>query len=116
MAKYINLGRKDEAGGVCVGEKRNAKVRYPTISLVGDQIPEELKDAKNESHCRIEIVVRKVGDSVDTYTKGEPRRIELELRKLAYISKVKKASMKEFQNMNSKEREEYQEKDKEGGY
>jgi len=111
MAKYIDLGHKSE-GPIEVGAKGKAKIHYQTISLTGDEIPSELGAAENESQCRLEIVVRKIGDSIDIYAKGEPRRVEIQLRKLAYLGKAGKASMKEFSNMTSKQREEYQDEEK----
>lgn len=114
--KYVDMGHKMEAYPVEASNKERtsvAKVRidYPHLSFVGDQIPDELKDVPNDGMCRLEIIVRKTGDSIDTYAEDEPRRIEVEVQKMAYIGKGGKATKDEYLSMDENEREEYDKRD-----
>lgn len=102
----IDMGRKQEqptSQPAIEGEKIEPKITYPTFSITDDQIPDELNNAKNNDKCRLEIIVRKIGDNIDTYAKGEPRRIELEIHKLGYIGK--KVSVGEYKNMSNEEKD-----------
>lgn len=103
----IDLGQKEE-GPVAVesaGKSKKQKIRYPSFSMRGEDIPEELKNAKNGDMCRCEIIIRKIGDNIDTYAEGEPRRVEVEVRKLGYIGKAGKMSKEEYLNASDDERE-----------
>jgi len=105
----MDMGEKrEEPQAVSSGQgPKVAKVHYTGFSMRGDKIPEELKTAKNGQMCRLEIVVRKIGDNIDTYTEDEPRRIEVEIRKLGYLASAGKKNKDEYLKMNSQDREEY---------
>ena len=75
--------------------------------MVGDQIPDELKNIKNNEMCRLELIVRKVGDNIDTYAEGQPRRIEVEIHKLGYIAQAGKKTFEEYDKSSKEEKEEY---------
>lgn len=115
MMKYKDMGMKINMPEALPVEGKKAKISYPCLTLTGDQVPDELKDANNETMCRFEIIARKTGDSIDTYAEGEPRRINLEVQKMAYVGKGGKATKEEYMGMNDKEREEYDRRDREVG-
>lgn len=106
----IDLGKKiDTEAQPTVSEDKETKISYPSFSISGDQIPDELNNAKNGEKCRLEIIVRKIGDNIDTYAKGEPRRIELEIHKLGYEGS--KVSEDEYKNMSEEEKDKQDEKE-----
>lgn len=97
-----DMGKKQDTGEVAVAPESKSRVSYPTFSLSGDRIPPELADAKVGDTCELNIIVKKVADSIDTYGDGEPR-IEVEIRKLEYESG--KVSADEYKNMTSDEKD-----------
>lgn len=100
----IDLGKKiDTEAQSTVSENKETKISYPSFSISGDQIPDGIGDMKNGEKCRCEIIVRKVGDNIDTYAKGEPRRIELEIHKLGYEGS--KVSEEDYKNMTDEEKD-----------
>lgn len=106
----IDLGQKHETGGeVTTASNKETKISYPSFSISGDQIPDGMDDMKNGEKCRCEIIVRKVGDNIDTYAKGEPRRIELEIHKLGYEGS--KVSEEDYKNMSDEEKDKIDEKE-----
>jgi len=107
MVKMIDMGMKEKKGDAPVEAKSETRISYPGFSLEGDKIPEELKDAKLEQMCRLEIVVKKMGDGIATYTEGKPRRVEVEIHQLGYLADAGKKSFKEYDKMSDEEKEEY---------
>lgn len=104
MMEMKDLGKKiDTETPLTVAGDKETKISYPSFSISGGQIPDELGNIKNGDKCRLEIIIRKVGDNIDTYAKGEPRRIELEIHKLGYIGK--KVSEDEYKNMSDEEKD-----------
>lgn len=104
-----DLGKEREIGGVPTEAKDEKKISYPGFSISGDQIPDELKNSKLKDMCRLEIIVRKTGDNIDTYVKGEPRRVELEIQKLGYVGK--KVSEEEYKKMSDDDKDKADEKE-----
>ena len=95
MHEMHDMGRKEEAP-TAEGKRKEPQIRYPSFSMVGGQILDELKNVKNNEMCRLEIIVRKVGDNIDTYTEGQPRRIEVEIHKVGYIAHAGKKTFDEY--------------------
>jgi hypothetical protein len=104
MMEMKDIGHKSEMPAQPTEGKQETKISYPGFSITGDQIPDELGNIKNGDKCRCEIVVRKIGDNIDTYAKGEPRRIELEIHKLGFAGKGK-VSEDEYKNMSDEEKD-----------
>lgn len=102
----MDMGQKHETGGECCPTQSNkeTKISYPSFSISGDKIPSEIGDMKNGEKCRCEIIVRKIGDNIDTYAKGEPRRIEVEIHKLGYSGDAK-IPKDEYENMSDEEKD-----------
>ena len=96
--ELLDMGHKSEMPSQPVEGKGETKISYPGFSMVGDQIPEGLGNMKNGEKCHLDIIVRKIGDNIDTYAKGEPRRIEVEIHKLGYEGS--KVSKEEYKNMS----------------
>ena len=111
MDGMIDMGTKQETGGKIapIQADKEIKISYPSFSISGDKIPEGIEDMKIGEKCRCEIIVRKVGDNIDTYAKGEPRRIELEIHKLGYVGS--KVSEDEYKNMSDEEKDKTDEKE-----
>ena len=109
--EMTNLGRKidNDTQPTVSGGNEETKISYPSFSISGDQIPAGLEDVKNGEKRNCEIIVRKIGDNIDTYAKGEPRRIELEIHKLGYIGKG--VSKDEYDNMSDDEKDKADEKE-----
>ena len=101
----IDMGRKEPMEQPVEGKSKEPKITYPSLSIKGDKIPEELKDAKLLTMFRCEIIVKKIGDDIVTYDEGEPRRVELEIHKLGYIGKAGKLSKEEYLSASEEERE-----------
>ncbi len=104
------MGRKEPMGQPVEGKSNEPKITYPSLSIKGNKIPEELKDAKLETMFRCEIIVQKIGDDIITYDEGKPRRVELEIHKLGYIGKAGAASKEEYLKMNDEEKSEHDKK------
>ena len=100
-----DLGRKEPRPTSPGEATQEDRIIYPLFSLTGDKIPEELGNAKLEEMRRCEIIIKKVGDSIDIYAKGQPRRVELEIHKLGYIGKAGKMSKEEYLKASDEERE-----------
>lgn len=96
------MGKKHDSGEMAVPSEGKQRISYPTFSLSGDRIPEELANAKVGDTCRLNIIVKKFADSIDTYGDGESR-VEVEIRKLEYQSG--KVSIDEYKNMTSEEKD-----------
>jgi len=105
----IDMGHKSEMGSQPTEAKQEVKISYPGFSMTGDQIPEELGNMKNGEKCHLDIIVRKIGDNIDTYAKGEPRRIEVEIHKLGYEGS--KVSEDEYKNMSDEDKDKEDEKE-----
>jgi len=103
-----DMGHKEESPSIAPAEGKSKKVRisYPGFSMRGDSIPEELKTAAVGDKCRLEIIVRKTGDSIDTYGNQEPR-VEVEIHSLGYIGKAGKVSKEEYLAKSEDERGKY---------
>ena len=103
MGKKISTGQPIESHN-----SDKEKISYPSFSLSGDKIPDELANAKVGETCHLDIIVKKVSDSIDTYGDGEPR-VEVEIRKLAY--KGSKVNADEYKKMSSEEKDMADEKE-----
>ncbi len=105
------MGKKQESCGespIIAGSKET-KISYPSFSISEDKIPEEMGNMKNGEKCRCEIIVRKVGDNIDTYAKGEPRRIVVEIHKLGCMDS--KVSEEEYKSMSDEEKDKMDEEE-----
>lgn len=99
MMEMMDMGKKiDTEAQPTVAGNKETKIFYPSFSISGGQIPEELGNMKNGEKCHLDIIVRKIGDNIDTYAKGEPRRIKVEIHKLGYEGS--KVSKEEYKNMS----------------
>lgn len=103
---------KEEKRGISE-EKEETRIVYPSFTIVGDKISEELKNAKLETMHRCEICIKKVGDDIDTYAANQPRRVQVEIHKMGYMGESVKATDDEFKDMTPDERKEYQKKEME---
>ncbi len=103
----ISMGKKHKTEGMAQPMDK-PHVSYPSFSLSGDLIPDELANKKVGQMCRLEILVKKVGDSVSSYDNGE-QRIELEIHKLGYVGG--KVGKEEYDKMSEEEKNKADEKD-----
>ncbi len=105
----IDMGKKHKMD-LTTNSPSDAKERisYPSFSISGDKIPDELANAKVGDTCTLQIVVKKVSDSVSSYDNNE-QRVELEIHKLGY--KGKKLSSNEYKNLSSEDRDKADEDD-----
>lgn len=108
--KMHDLGKETETGMQPTEVKGEKKISYPSFSISGDQIPDELGDVKNGEKASCHIIVRKIGDNIDTYAKDEPRRIELEIHKLGCMGKSE-VNEDEYKNMSDEEKDKADEKE-----
>lgn len=108
MIEMMDMGKKQDNPNMMGEEKGKIRINYPSFSINGDKIPEELADAKVGDMCRCEIIIKKIGDSIDTYGKGESR-IEVEIHKLGYIGKSGKLSKEEYLSKSDDEKAKYDE-------
>lgn len=108
--KMYDMGHKMEGIGPKAPKEDKECIHYPTFTFTGDAIPDELKDVKTGNQCRVEIIVRKVGDGIDTYGNREPR-VEVEVLKAGYIGKAGKATKEEYLAKSQEERDEYDKKE-----
>ena len=106
--EMMDMGRETETGMQPAESKGEKKITYSTFSMTGDQIPEELGNMKNGEKCHCEIIVRKIGDNIDTYAKGEPRRIEIEIHKLGCMGEMNKD---EYDKLSDEEKDKADEKE-----
>ena len=107
--EMMDMGKKSEGSIPVGGEKEKVRINYPSFSISGDKIPEELSNAKVGEKCRCEIIIKKIGDSIDTYNKGE-NRIEVEIHSLGVIGKAGKLAKEEYLALPDDKREEYDKK------
>jgi len=100
----LDMGKKsnDEAQPA-ISNSKEVKISYPGFSMCDKQIPQELADAKVGDMCRLEIVVKKTGDDLDTYDGNKPR-IQVEIHKLGYLAKAGKMSKEEYLNASDEDR------------
>ena len=103
--EMIDLGRKEEMP-TAVESKGKSRVHYPSFSISNDKISQEIKDLNVGESCRCEIVVRKTGDSIDTYGEGNSR-IEFEIRKIGYVGKAGKITQAEYLAKSDEDRKKY---------
>lgn len=94
----MDMGTKNRP----VGVSSKNHISYPCFSLRDDKIPDELAKTEVGSMCRLEILVKKVADSVSSYDNGE-QRVEVEIHKLAY--KGKKISEEDYKKMSNEEKD-----------
>ena len=109
---HKDMGNKEkpiETDSAVASEQKEPRIHYPVFSISGDRIIEELANAKVGDMCRLEIVVKKVADSIDGYDK-EPR-VELEVHKMGYLAKAGKKNFEEYDKMNEEEKEKYDKED-----
>ncbi len=110
-----DMGHKEEGPTIATeGKSKKVKISYPGFSIKGDNIPGELNKAENGTLHRIEIIVRKTGDNIDTYVEGEPHRVEMEVHKLGYIGKAGKLSREEYLGKSEEDRAKYDQEQLEG--
>lgn len=101
-----DMGYKDSVS-MAVNEKQSEpKVRYPSFSL-HKNIPEELMSKDIGEVCRIELVVKVIGKSIDQYSEDRHERLELEIHKLGFIGKAGKLSKEEYLGKSEEERAKY---------
>lgn len=104
----MDMGKKSESPTMVGEEKGKTRISYPSFSISGDKIPQELADAKVGDKCRCEIVIKKIGYSIDTYNKGE-NRVEVEIHSLGYIGKAGKLSKEEYLSKSDEDKAKYDE-------
>ena len=104
----MDLGRKDSGPTTAPLEANQSKVRYPSLTL-SKNIPEELMGKYIGAECRLEIIVKVMGKSIDTYSEDKSERVELEIRKLGYIGKAGKLSKEEYLGKSDDEKAKYDE-------
>ena len=109
------MGRKQDMVTAVGEERKTPRIIYSTFSVSGDKIPQEIKDAKVGDMCRLEIIVKKIQDGIETYAEGRPQRIELELHKLGYLSSAGKKNFEEYDKMSDEDKEKYDKEDVEEG-
>ena len=102
-----DMGFKDSAPAPT--EAKSPKVRYPSLSL-DKNIPEELMGKDIGDTCRLELVVKVMGKSINQYSEDKNERIELEIHKCGYLSGGGKTK-DEYIEMSEDDRAEY-DKDK----
>lgn len=99
-----DMGMKRDTGEMAMPTNEKSKVSYPSFSICGEQILDELANAKVGDTCKIEMLVKKISDSVSSYNDDE-QRVELEIRKMGYKGSSK-VSADEYKNMSSEEKDE----------
>jgi len=111
MTKMVDMGTKNEYHGDIARSNDEPRITYSGFSVKGDKIPQELRDAKVGDSLRCEIEIKKTGDTIDTYSKGQPPRVEVEIHKLGYIGKGGKMNKDEYLKSSKEERENYDKED-----
>jgi hypothetical protein len=103
--EMMDMGKKidNESQPAVPSSGKKNRISYPGFSI-SEIIPQELKDAPVGSTCRLEIIVKKTGDTIETYNEGKPR-VELEIHKLGYIGKAGKMGKEEYLNASEEDRE-----------
>ncbi len=105
----MDMGKKKEIEmQPTEGKSKEVKMSYPSFGMTGDKIPTEIANAKVGDMGRCEIIIKKIGDSIDTYGKGESR-VEVEIHKLGYLGKSGKLTKEEYMSKNDEEKAKYDE-------
>ena len=86
-------------------EKGKGKKSYPTLYL--DNAPEELMSKEVGHVCRLTILVKVKGHSVNDGPDGERKTVDLEVQKVGYASPGQKTK-DEYLNMDEKAKTEYE--------
>ncbi len=106
--EMMDMGHKVDTGlgpSIAESSKGKNKISYPGFSIT-ENIPEELANAKVGDMMRCEIIVKKVGDSIETYNESKPR-VEMEVYKLGCIGKAGKISKEEYFAKSDEDRAKY---------
>lgn len=106
----VDMGYKDSVATAIPNESKEPKVRYPSFSIQKN-IPKDLMSKDIGATCRIELIVKVVGKSIDQYSEDRDERLELEIHKLGYVSDAGKKTKEEYLSMDEKGREEYDKED-----
>ena len=101
-----DMGYKDSIPAAVNEKQSEPKIHYPSLSL-HKNIPEELMGKDIGEVCRIELVVKVVGKSIDQYSEDRNERVELEVHKLGFIGKAGKLSKEEYLSKSEEERAAY---------
>ena len=101
-----NMGYKDSTSTAVLSETKQPQIRFPSFSLEKN-IPEDLMGKDIGEMCRLELVVKIVGKSINQYSENKNERVELEIHKLGYIGKAGKLSKEEYLSKSDEEREKY---------
>lgn len=101
-----NMGYKDSTSTAVPSETKQPQIRFPSFSLEKN-IPEDLMGKDIGEMCRLELVVKIVGKSINQYSENKNERVELEIHKLGYIGKAGKLSKEEYLSKSDEEREKY---------
>lgn len=110
MMELLDMGYKDEVPTVIGNEeKKQPKTRYPSFSL-HKNIPENLSSKDVGEMCRIELIVKVIGKSIDQYSEDRNERIELEIHKMGFISNGSKLSKGEYLKLSDNEKLDYDKK------
>ena len=104
-----DMGYKDSMGTVGPSEQKEPKIRYPSFSL-SKNIPPELMGKDMGATCRIELVVKVIGKSIDQYSEDRHERLELEIHKLGYLANSEGKTKDEYLGMDEDQRAEYDKK------
>jgi hypothetical protein len=104
MMELKDMGYKDKISTGAPVEAKQPQIRFPSFSLERN-IPEELMGKDIGETCRLELVVKVVGKSINQYSENKNERIELEIHKLGYIGKAGKMGKEEYLNASDEERE-----------
>lgn len=100
----IDVGRMPSEIAGPVEAKQPKKKMYPTLYL--DNAPDELMEKPMGHVCRLTIVVKVKGHSVNDGPDGERKTVDLEVQKVGYASAGQKTK-DEYLGMKPHEREEY---------
>jgi len=101
-----DMGFKDNVSTAVPSEAKQPQIRFPSFSLERN-IPEDLIGKDIGEICRLELVVKVVGKSINQYSENKNERIELEIHKLGYIGKAGKLSKEEYLAKSEDERTKY---------
>jgi len=100
------MGYKQEQPVAVSPGKEESKVSYPGFSL-SHNIPDELMEKEMGNMVRLEVVARITGKSINTYSKQEEKRVELEVVKLGVMGDAGKRTKEEYLSMDRDARESY---------
>ena len=102
------MGRKSNETSIPEVGNKEVKINYPGFSMCDNQIPDELANAKVGDMCRLEIIVKKVGDDIDTYDDNKPR-VQVEIHKLGFLAKAGKLKFDEYDKLDEEGKKKYDE-------